>query len=255
MRSGQCISTVGAHSDPVTSTQFSPLHGNQIVSSSLDGLIRFWDCRFLFKCYKTLYQVKTSNNFVNDRVSVSNVMFTKNERYILSSTLDHKISLWNVHPPHVEDIKKSTDISLPSYTSSSTATTVIQDEQDCHNSTVIKTFTGHQNDKFCVSSCMMELSGSLKSDIMEGSGREIPKIEEDDKLQMKQGNDGKGQYLLSGSENNKIYVWDLQSGVVVNELEAHNDVVLSVCPHPSEQVFASCGSSEDKGIRIWENIL
>lgn len=232
MRSGKCISTVAAHSDPVTSSQFSPRTGNQIVTSSLDGLVRFWDCRFLFKCYKTLYQVKT-NNFVNDRVSVSNVIFTQNEKYILSSTLDHKISLWNVHPPFVEDIKKGT------YTSPSSLS--------CYDSSVVKVYSGHRNDKFCVSSCLAQLSSQEKD--MEHNDAQRQHLK-----QPKHGFE-QGQYVITGSEDHKIYIWDLHTGSIVNRLEGHGDVVLSVCCHPTEQVFASCGSSEDKDIRIWKNYV
>jgi COMPASS component SWD3 len=244
VRSGRCAHSIAAHSDPVTSCQFSPITGHQIVSSSLDGLVRFWDCRYLCQCYKTLYQVKQTNNFVNDRVPVSHVTFTPNERYILATTLDHKLSLWNVDPPQVESIHQpsienpctSSSTSSSSSSSSSittnitSATSSTSSSLDLHVSKVVKTFTGHKNSTFCMSSCLARFSSCG------GGGKDLK------------------QYVIAGSEDHSICMWELQSGNLVSELGGHRDVALGVSAHPTEQMFASCGSTNDKCIRIWQNL-
>ena len=42
VRTGACIRTMPAHSDPVTAVSFNR-DGSMIVSSGYDGLVRLWD--------------------------------------------------------------------------------------------------------------------------------------------------------------------------------------------------------------------
>ena len=86
IRTGDCISTLPAHSDPVTSVAFNR-DGTMIVSGSHDGLIRFWDV-MTGECLKTLY---ATNN-----PPVSSVTYAPNGKYILAGTLDNTLRLWPV---------------------------------------------------------------------------------------------------------------------------------------------------------------
>ena len=42
-----------------------------------------------------------------------------------------------------------------------------------------------------------------------------------------------GKWIVSGSEDNKVYLWDLQSREIVQVLEGHSDIVVAcaVCSH------------------------
>ena len=53
IRCGECISTVPAHSDPVTAVSFNR-DGTCMASASHDGLIRIWDVQ-TSECLKTIY--------------------------------------------------------------------------------------------------------------------------------------------------------------------------------------------------------
>jgi len=59
-------------------------------------------------------------------------------------------------------------------------------------------------------------------------------------------------FIVSGSEDAKIYIWHRDTGVLLEVLEGHGPgSVNSVVWHPHEaSVFASC--SDDRTIRIWE---
>lgn len=46
-----------------------------------------------------------------------------------------------------------------------------------------------------------------------------------------------------------MYLWDVQTKDVVQILVGHEDVVLGVAAHPSDNIIASCGL--DMTVKIW----
>ncbi|KFM66112.1 WD repeat-containing protein 5, partial [Stegodyphus mimosarum] len=78
VKTGKCLKTLPAHSDPVSAVHFNR-DGSLIVSSSYDGLCRIWDTAS-GQCLKTLID--------DDNPPVSFVKFSPNGKYILAATLD-----------------------------------------------------------------------------------------------------------------------------------------------------------------------
>ena len=87
-----------------------------------------------------------------------------------------------------------------------------------HRLTKQKTYTGHSNTQFCIFACF-SVTG--------------------------------GKWIVSGSEDNKVYLWDLQSREVVQTLEGHTDVVIAVDCHPEQNKIASASLAKDKTVKIW----
>lgn len=99
LSSGKSLKTLAAHSDPVSSISITP-DNTIIVSSSYDGLMRFFDLE-TGQCLKTLVYnsanhgtaTASTSNVVN--FPISNVELSPNGKYVLSSSLDGKIRLWD----------------------------------------------------------------------------------------------------------------------------------------------------------------
>ncbi|KAF7339904.1 WD40 repeat-containing protein [Mycena venus] len=105
-----------AHSDPVTSVAFNH-DGTLIVSCAMDGLmsLRIWDADS-GQCLKTLVD--------DDNPICSHVKFTPNSKFVLASTQDSTLRLWNYQ-----------------------------------TSRCVKTYTGHTNRTFCIFACFTNTKG------------------------------------------------------------------------------------------------
>ena len=88
IRLGNCLKILPAHQDPVAAVDFIR-DGTMVVSCSHDKLIRIWDAN-TGQCLKTLVE--------EELPPVSCVRFSPNGKYILASTLDSNIRLWDYLP-------------------------------------------------------------------------------------------------------------------------------------------------------------
>lgn len=59
-----------------------------------------------------------------------------------------------------------------------------------------------------------------------------------------------GKWVISGSEDNQLYVWDLNTCQVAGKLTGHTQPVLCCDAHPSDRVIVS--GSLDKTVKIWK---
>ncbi|UYV75121.1 hypothetical protein LAZ67_12002547 [Cordylochernes scorpioides] len=84
----------------------------------------------------------------------------------------------------------------------------------------LKTYTGHKNEKFCIFA-NFSVTG--------------------------------GKWIVSGSEDNMVYIWNLQTKEIVQKLAGHQDVVLCTACHPTQNIIASAALELDKTIRIWKS--
>jgi WD40 repeat protein len=66
---------------------------------------------------------------------------------------------------------------------------------NCHKSRCVKTYVGHTNKTYCLVACFGKAFGP--------------------------GGVGERQVVVSGSEDNKVYIWDLQTREIVQVLEGH----------------------------------
>ena len=85
--SGTCLKTLVGHSGAVTAVQFN-LDGTLLISCSYDGKCCVWDV-LSGCCLKSIL----SNE--NSHLSISHARLSPNGKYLLMSTLDSIIRLWD----------------------------------------------------------------------------------------------------------------------------------------------------------------
>jgi WD40 repeat protein len=66
-------------------------------------------------------------------------------------------------------------------------------------------------------------------------------------------NNSKKSFVVAGSEDGHVFLWDLPGQTVAQKLPAHADVVLAVASHPTEQLIAT--GSLDTVINLYRDKL
>jgi len=57
-------------------------------------------------------------------------------------------------------------------------------------------------------------------------------------------------YVVCGSEDQRVYIWDLQRKTIVQTLLGHRDSVLAVDVHPTLPVIASASLDQDPCVKV-----
>eukprot|EP00064_Thunnus_orientalis_P018799 superscaffoldBa00004456_g18905 len=157
--------------------------------------------------------------------AVSSVKFSPNGEWLASSSADKLIKIWGAydgkfeksivgHKLGISDVSWSSDSNLL-VSASDDKTLKIWDNNSC-----LKTYTGHKNEKYCIFA-NFSVTG--------------------------------GKWIVSGSEDSMVYIWNLQTKEIVQKLQGHTDVVISTACHPTENIIASAALENDKTIKLWKS--
>ncbi|KAJ3325896.1 WD repeat-containing protein 5 [Boothiomyces sp. JEL0866] len=137
----------------------------------------------------------------------------------------------------------------------------------------VKVLKGHSNFVFCVNynpSCTLIASGSYDESIKiwdVKKGKCLKTLSGGKCLKYYTGHSNTsvcciadfsttaGKYIVSGSEDKLIYIWDLQSKEIVQTLQGHSDTVITVACHPILNMIASGSIESDLTIKIWVDVL
>ncbi|XP_006776657.1 PREDICTED: WD repeat-containing protein 5 [Myotis davidii] len=223
VKTGKCLKTLPAHSDPVSAVHFNR-DGSLIVSSSYDGLCRIWDTAS-GQCLKTLIGERRGPGWQGSPPSrppsPSEVLGAPSLSCICSSG---RISLLcrppvahRSCPPHRAAppvLQQPGSMCDPPFPSSTLKL------WDYSKGKCLKTYTGHKNEKYCIFA-NFSVTG--------------------------------GKWIVSGSEDNLVYIWNLQTKEIVQKLQGHTDVVISTACHPTENIIASAALENDKTIKLWKS--
>uniref|UniRef100_A0A2R8ZZU2 Uncharacterized protein n=1 Tax=Pan paniscus TaxID=9597 RepID=A0A2R8ZZU2_PANPA len=270
--------TLAGHTKAVSSVKFSP-NGEWLASSSADKLIKIWGTHMmgnlrkpsghklgisdaawssdsnLFvsasddktlkiqdvssgKCLKTL---KGHSNYVfccnfNPQSSltvsgsfdethsdpVSAIHFNRDGFLIVSSSYDGLCHIWDTASGQC--LKTLTDDDNPCSPRRADTSWLPRWATlklwDYSKGKCLKTYTGHKNEKYCIFA-NFSVTG--------------------------------GKWIVSASEDNLLYIWNLQTKEIVQKLQGHTDVVTSTACHPTENIITSAALENDKTIKLWKS--
>ncbi|KAG6527059.1 hypothetical protein ZIOFF_009152 [Zingiber officinale] len=237
LETATAVKTLSGHTDYAFCCSFNP-QSDLIASGSFDETVRVWEVRS-GKCLRVLPAHSDA---------VTAVDFNRDGGLIISGSYDGMCRIWDSANGHcittlVED--KSPPVSFAKFSPNGKfvlaatldSTLLVLDLKvnsgaidafqilslalklwNFSTGKILKTYTGHVNSNFCIPSTFSITNG---------------------------------KYIVSGSEDNIVYLWDLQTRKVVQKLEGHTDIVIAVTCHPSENMIASGALDKDKTVKIW----
>ncbi|XP_028275052.1 lissencephaly-1 homolog [Parambassis ranga] len=222
--------TLKGHTDSVQDISFDQT-GKLLASCSADMTIKLWDFQG-FECIRTMHG--------HDH-NVSSVAIMPNGDHIVSASRDKTIKMWEV----------ATGYCVKTFTGHREWVRMVRPNQDgtllasCSNDQTVRVWV--VANKECkaelrehehVVECISWAPESAYPTILEATGSETKKS-------------GKpGPFLLSGSRDKTIKMWDVSIGMCLMTLVGHDNWVRGILFHPGGKFIVTC--ADDKTLRIWD---
>ncbi|EXB39383.1 WD repeat-containing protein 5 [Morus notabilis] len=212
---GECVKTLRGHSNFVFCVNFNS-QSNLIVSGSFDDTIRVWEV----KTGKCLHTIRAHS------MPVTSVHFNRDGSLIVSGSHDGSCKIWDTASGTclktlIDDKVPAVSFAKFSPNGKFILVATLNDTLKLWNYSTgrfLKVYAGHVNKEYCITSTFSVTNG---------------------------------KYIVSGSEDRCVYLWDLQHKNMVQKLEGHTGTVISVSCHPTENKIASAGLDNDISVRIW----
>ncbi|KAJ5066468.1 lissencephaly-1 [Anaeramoeba ignava] len=233
---GEYKRTLRGHKGVVQALDWSE-DGSILVTSSADLSIKLWDTNGDWNCLKTL---------IGHEENVSSVVFLPKSLQIVSSSRDKTIKLWELstgfciktfvgHDDWVRKVIVNFDGSvLASCSSDQTARIWNISTGKC-----LKVLKGHEHVIESLDFSPLEANEYI-------SKIESNQNEKSEKVVKKE----PSSYLVTGSRDKTIKLWDISTGQCIQTFIGHDNWVRQVLFHPCGKFIISC--SDDRTIRIWE---
>lgn len=224
------------HHNYVYSLAFSP-KGNMIVSGSYDEAVFLWDVR----------TARLMRSLPAHSDPVSGVDFVRDGTLIASCSSDGLIRIWDTSTGQClktlvhEDNAPVTSVKFAPNGKFVLACTLDSCLRlwDYVNGRVAKTYQGHKNEKYSINP-VFGTYGALPN----------PTTNREQNGEHDSNDDEKWAFAACGSEDGKVVIWDVSSKEVMQSLEGHDGVVLSVDVGLEDQTIVTAGL--DKTIKIWK---
>ncbi|OAE22839.1 hypothetical protein AXG93_496s1350 [Marchantia polymorpha subsp. ruderalis] len=218
LRTWTCVRILRGHTSIVFCCNFRP-DSKRIVSGSFDETVRIWNTT-------TGVEKKT---IMAHFAPVTAVCFNPNGRLVVSTSFDGMCRIWDAKSGNLlKTVLENKDLPVSFARFIPGGKLILIATHDsilrCYltqTGELYKTYKGHTNQKYCMFSQEMA-----------------------------------DQYIVSGSEDNYIYIWDCISEHILQKFEAHKrseDPVIAVaCQVDGKcRMIASGGHLEDKTVKLW----
>lgn len=230
---GEYIKSLKGHTDSVQDIAFDHT-GKILASCSADLTVKLWDFQDnVWTCMKTLHG--------HDH-NVSSVCFLPSGDFLVSSSRDKTIKMWEVntgfntrtytgHRDWVRMVRVNPDGSLlASCSNDQTVRVWVTATRECKVE-----LREHDH----VVECIAWAPQSARQAINEAAGNED-----------KRGTSSEGPFLISGSRDKTIKVWDVGVHTCLFTLVGHDNWVRGLLFHPQGKYIISV--SDDKTLRTWD---
>lgn len=208
--SGRIIRKFQGHDAEINSVKFNE-YAAALISGGGDRSVRAWDCRS-----NRFDPIQVIDTFKD---SVTSVQLTKTE--IIAGSVDGTVRTFDIRNGReiVDDLGQSVNSVALSYDEGCILASCLDSTirlLDRASGEQLQEYKGHENKAFKMDSCLTNTDA----------------------------------HVVSGSEDGRVFYWDLVDGVLVKSFKAHAAVVTSVSYHPTESCMLT--SSVDGTIRMWK---
>lgn len=241
--SGDHEKTLKGHTDSVQDLAFDPA-GKLLASCSADMTVKLWDFQS-YECIRTMHG--------HDH-NVSSVTFMPDGDHILSCSRDCTVKVWEVssgfckktlvgHNDWIKMVRVNNDGTLLA-TCSKDHTIIVW---NANQTDLFATTSNPSNQIKCTLKdhdhtveCIAWAPENASNNILEATS---PNQKSDQRNVL-------GPFLMSGSRDKTIKVWDVNVGTCLFTLIGHDNWVRGVCWHPGGKYIISV--SDDKTLRVWD---
>ncbi|MBD3885758.1 hypothetical protein IFO70_29020 [Phormidium tenue FACHB-886] len=257
----QLLGTFEGHKGWVWSVAFNP-DGRMLASGSTDGSVRLWDVES-GRCLQVI---------TDHECCVWSVSFSADGQQLVSGSEDKTVRLWNLqgqclrvlqgHTQSVYSVHFSPDQQTLASSSNDTTVRI----WDVSNGNCLRVLQGHTSGVMCVryspdgqqiaSGCR---NGSIRlwSDYLSHDRRSKPDSI-NSSVKVLQGHTDfvwniafspDGHFLVSGSRDGTLRLWNVQDGQSIHVFEGHKHDVYGLAINADSQLLVSAG--KDQTVRLW----
>ncbi|KAI8612580.1 WD40-repeat-containing domain protein [Chytriomyces sp. MP71] len=220
--------------------------GSLLASASSDLSIKLWDTAHpSTPCIRTLYG---HNDSVSSIAFVPTAAIPGAQELLVSCSRDGTLKVWQVDTGlclrTMDEVHSGEWVRMVAVSADGTMVASCSNDQtvaicDLSSGSILKRFMGHTHVVECVTFAPELAVKTIRNTV--GGGSASNKRTSEPPM---------GQYLVSGSRDKTIRIWDTVSGECVMILTGHENWVRAITFHPSGTHLLSTG--DDKTLRIWD---
>lgn len=233
IQTGAVVKTFRGHVASVCDAQFNR-HANLIVSGSKDGTIRLWDI-LSGLCVHTLRQTLGE---------VTSVSMGSNGYTLLSGSRNNSNRLWDLRMLNAPRAHLAATGGGPSHSHSFAASSHHSSSNSIHSS-----HTAALNGGLAAAVAASRGSNSSSSQLEQRPVQRFKGHQNTAKNVVRASFGPREAFVLGGSEDGAVYVWDVATGKLLEKLAGHHGVTYNAKWHEKQALMAS--SSHDGTVKTW----